>query len=60
MSRQGRVGIRPQHDISRPGKDWLQKLVLKKSKGMQQAAACVSWYPLLCGVRRNERQKARN
>jgi hypothetical protein len=32
MSRQGTVCMRRQHDIDRPGKEWLQKLALKKSK----------------------------
>jgi hypothetical protein len=46
MSRLGTVCTRRQHDICRPGKEWLQKLALKKSTVMQQTIMRASWYPL--------------
>lgn len=39
--------MRRQHDICRPGKEWLQNLAPKESPVMQQAIVCASWYPPL-------------
>jgi len=45
MNRQGTVCMRRQHDIDRPGKEWLQNLALKKPPVMQQKVVRASWYP---------------